>query len=370
MPKSKLVTIDIKADPQMSEAFKKLTPALKAASDQLKKMGNLSLGLKAGTESFTQSLKQVQTAMAQLNGNGPLTLKEIEESEFMVALKHVSTSAQTVNHKHHVQKLAALVYLAGGSIVIPREQIEDTWAPPGMAQGSVEHLLETQAVKKLDSGHWEAFADFPFELEVMPNIQNNTVEVFSTKKDVPMGGMAWGFDFANGPDLTGLSIVMPEHDFMELTEIGGKTVKMYMGASKGAPMLSSGSVGMGEIDYALKKILVDGFSKKGKKVSGYDNIQWLFVGGPAHGELRWIKGNVKVTSMAVTEPLVPVGLDIPAGKHPLMMHKQIQYQGHDLVVDGYRYRIGAQTQEDFNTVPMDEFGKYIEEVGLTPYAQY
>lgn len=30
----------------------------------------------------------------------------------------------------------------------------------------------------------------------------------------------------------------------------------------------------------------------------------------------------------------------------------------------------VQTQEEFNTVPMDEFGKYIEEVGLTPYAQY
>ena len=84
MSKSKLVTIDLKTDPQMGEAIKKLTPALQAASEHLKKMGSLSVGMKAGTESFTKSLTEVQKAMAQLNGNGALTRKEIEESELTV----------------------------------------------------------------------------------------------------------------------------------------------------------------------------------------------------------------------------------------------------------------------------------------------
>lgn len=105
-------------------------------------------------------------------------------------------------------------------------------------------------------------------------------------------------------------------------------------------------------------------------VSGYDNIQWLFVGGPKHGETVWVKGNVKVTSVAAMEPLVPKGLSLPPGKSHMMMHKQFQYQGHDLVVDGYRYRIGALSQEDFKAVPMEEFGKYIDEVGLTPFSEY
>ena len=105
-------------------------------------------------------------------------------------------------------------------------------------------------------------------------------------------------------------------------------------------------------------------------VSGYDNIHWLFVGGPKHGETVWVKGNVKVTSVTAMEPLVPKGLSLPPGKSPLMMHKQFQYQGHDLVVDGYRYRIGALTWEDFKAIPKQEFGKYIEEVGLTPFSEY
>ncbi len=97
MPNLKTITIDTKADPQMSEAFKKLTPALQAALEQLKKMGNLSLGLNAGTESFTQSIKQVQTAMDQLSEKGPLTLKEIEESEFMTALKNIPLAKHPPN---------------------------------------------------------------------------------------------------------------------------------------------------------------------------------------------------------------------------------------------------------------------------------
>lgn len=129
----------------------------------------------------------------------------------------------------------------------------------------------------------------------------------------------------------------------------------------------SGSAG--SLLSVFNDVLIDSFSKL-KNVSGLDSIHWLFVGGPAHGETRWIKGNVMVTSMAVTEPLIPKGHSIPPGKHPMMMHKQIQYQGHDLVVDGYRYRIGALSKDDFKSIPLNEYGKYIDEVGLTPYAHY
>ena len=156
-----------------------------------------------------------------------------------------------------------------------------------------------------------------------------------------------------------------EMEYLAHYDISGKQTKVAIQNGKGGPPLSGSA---GSLLSVFNDVLIDSFSKL-KHVSGLDSIHWLFVGGPAHGETRWIKGNVSVTSMW-SEPLIPKGHTIPPTKHPLVMHKHIEYQRYDLVVDGYRYRIGAMSKEDFNSVPFDEYGKYIDEVGLTPYAQY
>lgn len=289
----------------------------------------------------------------------------------MMSLKHMSSASQAMQSQEALKKLAAIVYCAGGSIDIPMAQIEEAHFIGGGKYGSAHSLLLTPKVQSYMGNGYEVWQGYPFELEVMPNPMSQCLTVYSKPKELSFKEM----DFANGSDTTTISILQPEMKYLEHYDYSmphGITQKEVMGVEKGPALVSSEAHGMGQVDKLMIKLFEHGLSKtkKVKKVSGLDSIHWLFVGGPAHGETRWIKGNVSVTSMAVTEPMIPKGHSIPPGKHPMMMHKQIQYQGHDLVVDGYRYRIGAQTQEDFNTVPMDEFGKYIEEVGLTPYAQY
>ena len=113
MSKSKIISIDLKTDPQMSEAFKKLTPSLEKAAAQLKKFGSLSSDMKAGTVSFTESLNALKA------------LKEIEES------------------KYDVQKLSAVVYLAGGSVTVPMQQIEEANFIFGNKASFYQKLLST-----------------------------------------------------------------------------------------------------------------------------------------------------------------------------------------------------------------------------------
>jgi hypothetical protein len=280
----------------------------------------------------------------------------------MMALKHMSTASQAMQSKYDVQKLAAVVYLAGGSLTIPMAQIEEANFIFGDSVSFYQKLLSTPAIQKWETSGWETWANHSFEVEVMNSPIDLSVTIHVKTKEIQFNG----FDFSAGDDMTTISLVKPKMEYLDHYDISGKHTKVAIKAEKGGPLLSGAP---GSFTQEFDKALLGGFSN-GKKVSGLDSIHWLFVGGPAHGETRWIKGNVSVISMPVTEPLIPKGHTIPPGKHPMMMHKQIQYQGHDLVVDGYRYRIGVQTQEDFNTVPMDEFGKYIEEVGLTPYAQY
>lgn len=275
---------------------------------------------------------------------------------------HMFSASQAMQSKHDVQKLAAVVYLAGGSVTVPMQQIEEATFIFGDKASFYQKLLATPAIKKWETSGWETWANYPFEIEVMKNPMDLSITIYVKTKEIKFNG----FDFGAGNDMTTISLVQPEMEYLDHYDISGKHTKVAIQSGKGGPPLSGSP---GSLLPVLNGVLVDAFSKP-KHVSGLGSIHWLFVGGPVHGETRWIKGNVMVTSMAVTETLIPKGHSIPSGKYPMMMHKQIQYQGHDLVVGDYLYRIGAQTQEDFSIVPFDEYGKYIEEVGLTPYAQY
>ena len=163
MSKSKIISIDVKTDPQMSEAFKKLTPSLEKAAAQLKKVGNLSSGMKAGTVSFTESLNAMKASIEQLKSE-PLTLKEIEEPKFMLALKHVPSASQAMQSKYDVQKLSAVVYLAGGSVTVPMQQIEEANFIFGDKASFYQKLLSTPAIQKWETSEWETLVNYPFEI--------------------------------------------------------------------------------------------------------------------------------------------------------------------------------------------------------------
>lgn len=57
------------------------------------------------------------------------------------------------------------------------------------------------------------------------------------------------------------------------------------------------------------------------------NIQWLFVGGPAHGKTVWVKAGNSVR-----------WADDDGKEH--------KYRGHDYRLDGKFYRVGARSVED------------------------
>lgn len=275
---------------------------------------------------------------------------------------HMFSASQAMQSKHDVQKLAAVVYLAGGSVTVPMQQIEEATFIFGDKASFYQKLLATPAIKKWETSGWETWANYPFEIEVMKNPMDLSITIYVKTKEIKFNG----FDFGAGNDMTTISLVQPEMEYLDHYDISGKHVKIVLQKNKpkGLPLSFSDS-----FTQDFQPAMMAEFSK-GKKVSGLDSVHWLLVGGPKHGETLWVKANP--TSIAVHEagPLIPKGHALPPGKHPMMMVKSLAYQGYDIVVDGYRYRIGAMSQEDFNSVPFDEYGKYIEEVGLTPYAQY
>lgn len=371
MAKITNVPIELKVSDTLADTVLKLSKTFgytgQAASEfqhALSGLGTMASASSGSTQKtltmgdLQEAVKKAKLHLEQ-HKSKPLTQAELD---YAMAMNLYGNKPKNPSKPSAIQVLAAVVYCAGGSVEIPYLQLEEAHFLLGGKYGSPDQILTTPTITALSNNGWEMWSKDKFEVEIMPNPHTLNLTVFSKMKEY------MGFDQGKGDDFTAVALVAPEPKFTEHTQFGNPihTHKVYMGVEPGNVMVKGSEHNMDNITETLGKAFSKGYFSGKKETILSAGYHWLLVGGPRHGETFWTKDDAKILKLETISPLIPKGVS-SEGKSPMLMATYTVYHAHVLVANGARYRIGAQSEKDFNSIPFNEFEKYIEEVGLTPY---